>query len=75
MERPKVNPFAKQHFNLTEQMIVTREDPTLAKQLEAEAVHLDAELERKQKTRTVAEFNELDKDGKINFIRGGGEVK
>ena len=75
MRDPKYfNPFSKKYYNMTEQMVVTKENPELAKQLKAAAVHLDAELERKQKTRTVAEFNELDKAGKINFIRRGGEV-
>jgi len=68
------NPWAKKTFNLTQQMMIEKADPKLAQKMKQEASELDAEERRKTHTRSLAEFNEMDKDGKINFIRDGGEV-
>jgi len=68
------NPFAKKTQNLTEQMKITRSDPALAERLKAEAVTLDAEERRHAHTRSLDEFNAMDKGAKIKFIENGGEV-
>jgi hypothetical protein len=69
------NPFCKKYFNLTEQGRMLKEDPAGAERLRTEAAELDRKDERQEKTRTVAEFNELDREGKIRFIEGGGIVE
>jgi len=68
------NPWAKKTLNLTRQMEITKENPTLAQRMEQEARAMDAEESRKAHTRTIAEFNELDKEAKIRFISSGGEI-
>ena len=68
------NPFTKRDFNLTEQMILTKENPELAAQLRAEAHFLDAERERLRRRRSLIEFNKLTAAEKVRFIRDGGEV-
>ena len=70
----KFNPFSKLFNNLTEQMLIVKQDPGLAKQLQEEAKILDAEYERKKRTRTLGEFNEMTRDGKVQFIQAGGEI-
>jgi hypothetical protein len=55
-------------------MLLRKADPGLAKKMEQEAVALDAEETRKSQTRTLDEFNSLDREGKIRFIKNGGEV-
>jgi hypothetical protein len=74
METPKRNPFCKKDFNLTKQGLIFKEDPKLFEKLKADAVVIDAEEKRKEMTRTVCEFSELDKEQRIAFIRRGGEV-
>ena len=69
-----MNPFTKQNFNLTEQMKVTREDPSLADQLKVEALAIDAENDRKTRTRTLDEFNSLSTNQKLEFIKNNGEI-
>jgi len=68
------NPWAKKTLNLTRQMEITRENPILAQRLETEAKGLDAEESRKAHTRSIAEFNTLDKEAKIRFIQNDGEL-
>jgi hypothetical protein len=68
------NPFTKKHFNMDNQAIIYKQDPALFDKLKAEAIHLDAEEERKRRTRTLAEFNEMDIAGKVKFIQNNGEV-
>jgi hypothetical protein len=69
------NPFARKTQNLTEQMRITKSDPALAERLRAEAAELDAEERRQAHTRSLDEFNAMDKDAKIKFIENGGEVR
>ena len=68
------NPFKKRDFNLTEQMILQKEDPERAAQLRAEAHFLDSERERMRRRRSLSEFNLLSTPEKVAFIRSGGEV-
>jgi len=75
MNRPEKNPFAKATFNLTEQGKIYQNDRTLYDVLKAEAVTLDAEAERQKHTRTLFQFNELDRAAQIKFIQGGGIVE
>jgi hypothetical protein len=70
----KKNPFTKRDWNLTEQMVLTKEDPEKAKQLQAEAHFLDSERERMRRRRSLSEFNLLSAAEKVQFIRDGGEV-
>jgi hypothetical protein len=69
------NPFCKKYFNLTEQGRILKEDPAAVERLKKEAAELDRKDERQGKTRTLVEFNELDRDGKIQFIEGGGIIE
>jgi len=74
MEEQDRNPFQKRYFNLTEQGRLYKEDPKRYEKLKAEAVVLDAEEARKQRTRTLNEFNRMDTAQKLAFISKGGEV-
>jgi len=68
------NPWAKKTFNLTAQAVVEKADPDLARKMKQAALGLDAEEHRKAHSRSLAEFNQLDQAGKIQFIKSGGEV-
>ena len=74
MQKPEKNPFAKATFNLTEQGRIYQSDPELCEVLRKEAVLIDQEDERRKKTRTLSEFNQLDRAGKIQFLHNGGTV-
>ena len=74
MELPKKNPFCKASLNLTEQGILYKTDKKLYDRLKAEAPALDAEAERIKHTRTLYEFNQLDKTAQVKFIQGGGII-
>ena len=68
------NPFSRQDFNLMEQMKIAKSDPGLAEKLREQAAITDAEAARQANTRSLVEFNQLDKAAKIKFIKNGGEV-
>ena len=68
------NPFSRQDFNLMEQMKIAKSDPGLAEKLREQAAIADAEAARQANTRSLVEFNQLDKAAKIKFIKNGGEV-
>ena len=68
------NPFTKRDWNLTQQMILQKEDPERAEQLRAEGHFLDSERERMRRKRSLSEFNLLNATEKVRFIRDGGEV-
>jgi len=68
------NPWAKKTFNLTSQAVIEKADPVLARKMKQAAPEMDAEEHRKTHSRSLAEFNQLDQDGKIQFIKSGGEV-
>jgi len=69
------NPFSRHDFNLTEQMKIARENPSMAEKMRTEAAQLDAEETRKKNTRSLDEFNALSKEQKITFISNNGEVR
>ena len=68
------NPFTKKYLNLTKQAGLLQTDPKLYEQLKATAPGIDAEEDRKKKTRSLQEFNELDTAQKVRFIQSGGEI-
>ena len=70
----ETNPFAKRTWNLTQQMILTKENPEKAAQMAAEAHFLDSEHERLKTKRSLVEFNKLTAGDKIKFIKNGGVV-
>lgn len=74
MNRPERNPFCKQFFNLTKQAEYYQGDRNLFESLKQEAVIIDAEAERMKHTRTLSEFNAMDRNAQIHFIQGGGSV-
>jgi len=69
------NPFCKRTENLTEQGKLLRDNPAMYEQLKKEAIALDAEADRMERTRSLAEFNELEKAEKIRFIQSGGVIE
>jgi len=69
------NPFSRKDFNLTEQMKIARENPSMAEKMRTEAAQLDAEETLKKNTRSLDEFNALSKEQKITFISNNGEVR
>ena len=75
MNRPERNPFAKATFNLSEQGKIYQNDKGLYDVLKSEAVALDALAERQKHTRSLSEFNELDRVAQVKFIQAGGIVE
>ena len=68
------NPFTKRYFNLTKQGVLHNTNPQLWAELKAAAPAFDAEEHRKEHTRNLYEFNQLEQAQKIQFIRNGGEI-
>jgi hypothetical protein len=71
---PYKNPFVKGRENLDEQARLLREEPEMYAKLKAAAPGIYAEEQRKLRTRTLNEFNQMDANQKIAFINQGGEV-
>ena len=68
------NPFTKQFFNLTKQGEIYQTDKILDEHLRTEAAELDAAAERQRYTKTLDQFNMLDKNAQIKFISQGGVI-
>ena len=68
------NPFCKAHFNLTKQGEIYQTDKVLYQRLQAEAVQIDAAAERQRLSKTLDQFNMLDKNAQIKFISQGGVI-
>ena len=69
------NPFCKRTENLTEQERLYRDNPAEYERLKKQAIVLDAEADQREHTRSLAEFNELDKAEKIKFIQSGSNIE